>query len=61
METGVLTARKAVLIAVQRDVDDAEFGESLAELRRLAGTLGLAIAGTCMQRRANCGAGPPPI
>jgi len=58
METGVLTARKAVLIAVQRpDVDDAEFGESLAELRRLAKTLGLAIAGTCTQRRATFHAG----
>jgi GTPase len=48
----------AVLIAVQRpDVDDAEFGESLAELRRLAKTLGFAIAGTCTQRRAMFHAG----
>jgi GTP-binding protein HflX len=45
--------RTAVLIAVQRpDVDDAEFGESLAELRRLAKTLGFTVAGTCTQRRA---------
>ena len=58
METGVFTARKAVLIAVQRsDVDDAEFGESLAELRRLAKTLGLAIGGACTQRRATFHAG----
>ena len=35
------TLRRAVLVAVQRpDVDDAEFAESLAELRRLAKTLG---------------------
>jgi GTP-binding protein HflX len=46
------TIRRAVLTAVQRpDVDDAEFAESLAELRRLAKTLGLEIAGTCTQRR----------
>jgi GTP-binding protein HflX len=45
--------RKAVLTAVQRpDVDDAEFAESLVELRRLAKTLGLEIAGTCTQRRS---------
>ncbi len=42
----------AVLVAVQRpEVDDAEFAESLAELRRLAKTLGLAVAGTHTQRR----------
>jgi GTP-binding protein HflX len=46
--------RKAVLIAVQRpDVDDAELAESLAELRRLAKTLGLEVAGVCTQRRPN--------
>ena len=46
------TIRKAVLVAVQRaDVDDAEFADSLAELRRLAKTLELEIAGTCTQRR----------
>jgi GTP-binding protein HflX len=49
---------KSLLVAVQRpDVDDAEFAESLAELRRLAKTLGLAIAGTCTQRRATFDAG----
>jgi GTPase len=42
----------AVLVAVQRpDVDDVEFAGSLAELRRLAKTLGFGIAGTCTQRR----------
>jgi GTPase len=47
------TIRKAVLVAVQRaDVDDAEFADSLAELRRLAKTLELEIAGTCTQRRS---------
>jgi len=45
--------RKAVLVAVQRpDVDDAEFVESLTELRRLAKTLTFEIAGTCTQRRS---------
>jgi len=45
--------RSAVLVAVQRpDVEDTEFAESLTELRRLAKTLGLAIAGTCTQRRS---------
>jgi GTP-binding protein HflX len=47
------TLRKALLVAVQLpNVGDAEFAESLAELRRLAKTLGLATAGTCTQRRA---------
>ena len=47
------TSRRAALVAVQRpDVDDAEFVASLAELRRLAKTLGLEVAGTCTQRRA---------
>jgi len=46
--------RKAVLIAVQRpDVADAEIAESLAELRRLAKTLGLEVTGTQTQRRQN--------
>jgi GTP-binding protein HflX len=50
--------RNAVLIAVQRPgVDDAEFAASVAELRRLAKTLGLRIAGTCTQRRATFDAG----
>jgi GTP-binding protein HflX len=50
--------RKAMLVAVQRpDVDDAEFAESLAELRRLAKTLTFEIAGTCTQRRATFDAG----
>ena len=44
--------RKAILVAVQRpDVDDAEFAESLAELRRLAKTLGFEVAGSLTQRR----------
>ncbi len=48
----------AVLVAVQRpDVDDAEFTESLAELRRLAKTLGLRVAGTCTQKRTTFDAG----
>ena len=47
------TIRRAVLAAVQRPhVDDGEFNESLAELRRLAKTLGFSLAGTCTQRRA---------
>ena len=52
-ETAARTTNRAVLVAVQRpDVDEAEFTESLTELRRLAKTLGLAVAGTCTQRRA---------
>jgi GTP-binding protein HflX len=52
------TIRRAVLIAVQRShVEDAEFAESLAELRRLAKTLGFEIAGTCTQRRSTFDAG----
>ena len=47
------TIHKAVLVAVQRpDVDDTEFAGALIELRRLAKTLGLEIAGTCTQRRS---------
>jgi GTP-binding protein HflX len=46
------TRRVVVLVAVQRpEVDDAEFAESLTELRRLAKTLGLQVAATCTQRR----------
>ena len=53
-ETNTQSSRTAVLVAVQRPyVDDAEFAESLAELRRLAKTLGLEVAGTHTQRRAN--------
>src|SRR3989454_1717662 len=52
------TIRRAVLVAVQRShVEDAEFAESLAELRRLAKTLKVEIAGTCTQRRATFDAG----
>jgi GTP-binding protein HflX len=52
-ETEFHTIRKAVLAAIQRPgVDDADFAESLAELRRLAKTLELEIAGTCTQRRS---------
>ena len=52
-ENEALAAPKAVLVAVQRpEVDDAEFAESLAELRRLVKTLGLGLAGSCTQRRA---------
>jgi GTPase len=52
-ENKALAAHKAILIAVQRpEVDDAEFAESLAELRRLVKTLGFGIAGSCTQRRA---------
>ena len=52
------TNRKAVLVAVQRShVEDVEFAESLAELRRLAKTLEFEIAGTCTQRRSTFHAG----
>ncbi len=51
-ETDADPLRTVILVAVQRsDADDAEFAESLAELRRLAKTLGLQVAGTCTQRR----------
>src|SRR5262245_39595894 len=47
------TSNRAVLAAVHRpDVEEAEFLESLAELRRLAKTLGLTVTATCTQRRA---------
>jgi GTP-binding protein HflX len=47
--------RRALLIGVQLpDVSDAEHAESLAELRRLATTLGLVVVGEPLdQRRAN--------
>jgi GTP-binding protein HflX len=52
-ETESRMSNRAVLAAVHRpDVDDAEFMESLAELRRLAKTLGLTVTATCTQRRA---------
>ena len=42
-----------MLVAVQRPtVDDAEFAESLTELRRLAKTLELQVTGTCTQKRS---------
>ena len=48
-----LATHRAVLVAVQRpEVDDAEFAESLAELRRLVKTLGLEVAGVSTQKRA---------
>ena len=49
----MLATHRAVLVAVQLpDVDDAEFAESLTELRRLVKTLGLEIVGVSTQRRA---------
>ena len=51
-DTESRTSNRAVLVAVHRpDVDEAEFAESLAELRRLAKTLGLSVVGDCTQRR----------
>jgi GTP-binding protein HflX len=51
-ETASRTSNRAVLAAVhQTDMDEAEFTESLAELRRLAKTLGLTVTATCTQRR----------
>ena len=51
-ETESRTRNRAVLAAVhQADVEEAEFTESLAELRRLAKTLGLTVTATCTQRR----------
>jgi GTP-binding protein HflX len=44
---------RAVVVAVQRpDVDDAELGVSVNELRELARTLGMRVVGTLVQRRA---------
>ena len=51
-DTEAPTSKRAVLVAVHRpDVDEAEFADSLAELRRLAKTLGLVVTGACTQRR----------
>ncbi len=47
-------SHKAALVAVQLpDVDDREFAESMAELRRLARTLGLEVTATLTQRRGS--------
>jgi GTP-binding protein HflX len=52
-DTEAPTSNRAVIVAVHRpDVEEAEFAESLAELRRLAKTLGLAVTGACTQKRA---------
>ncbi|MBC8131335.1 MAG: GTPase HflX [Deltaproteobacteria bacterium] len=49
---------QAVLVAVQlHSVDDAAFSSSVAELHRLARTLGLTIAATITQRRRSFHAG----
>src|SRR5687767_11088046 len=46
--------RRAVVAAVQlSDVADGEFRDSLAELTRLASTLGLTIHGTVTQKRSS--------
>ena len=46
------TPRRALLVAVQLPgVDDAELADSLAELSRLARTLGVQVAGQVTQRR----------
>jgi GTPase len=51
-------ARIAVIVAVQLPaVEDDEFADSLAELRRLAKTLGLQVVGTCTQKRTTFDAG----
>ena len=50
--------RRAILASVQLPtVDDAGFQDSLAELGRLAKTLGLEVLGTAMQKRATFHAG----
>jgi GTP-binding protein HflX len=50
--------RRAVLAAVQRpEVSDLEFAESLAELGRLASTLGLTVTDTVTQKRHSFHAG----
>jgi GTP-binding protein HflX len=52
-ENPTQSTHRALLVGVQLpDVDDTEFAESVAELRRLARTLRFEIAGTCTQRRA---------
>lgn len=49
---------RAVLVAVQLpDADDATFASSVAELRRLATTLGLEVVGQVTQRRARLASG----
>ncbi len=49
---------RAVLVAVQlHDVDDVAFASSLAELHRLARTLGLTVAATITQKRRSFDAG----
>jgi GTP-binding protein HflX len=49
---------RAVLVAVQLpDVDDASFASSVAELRRLATTLGLEVVGQVTQRRGRLASG----
>jgi GTP-binding protein HflX len=53
-----LAPLRAVLLAVQlHDVDDVAFASSLAELHRLARTLGLTVAATVTQRRRAFDAG----
>ncbi len=53
-----LDPQRAVLLAVQRPkVDDAELADSLAELLRLASTLGLTVTETVTQKRATFHAG----
>ncbi len=53
-----LDPQRAVLLAVQRPkVDDAELADSLAELQRLASTLGLTVTETLTQKRATFHAG----
>ncbi len=49
---------RAVIAAVQLpDVDDGGFASSIAELRRLASTLGLEVVGTVTQRRGKLASG----
>jgi GTP-binding protein HflX len=50
--------RRAVVVAVQlQGVEDGAFGSSVAELHRLARTLGLTVAATVTQRRGSFHAG----
>jgi GTP-binding protein HflX len=47
-----LSPRRAILVAVQLpDVDDDDFQDAVAELGRLAKTLGLAVVGKVVQKR----------
>lgn len=49
---------KAILCGVQTpDLDDADFADGLAELGRLASTLGMQVVGTLTQKRASFNAG----